>query len=142
MPRRVSASLRANALTMKPFAISGTLPASAPTAANNNLHNFHTMTAKRILLVHEDRLLANMYRERLEHGGFTVDSARTGDAALRAIAERPPDLVVLDSVIAEPNSVRLISTLRRDAGTRDLPVVCLPTSRLQLAEEAQTAGAT
>ena len=100
------------------------------------------MTAKRILLVHEDRLLANMYRERLEYGGFTVDSASTGDAALRAITAQRPDLVVLDSVIAAPTPARLIATLRQDASTRDLPVVCLPTSRLQLAEEAQTAGAT
>ena len=100
------------------------------------------MTAKRILLVHEDRLLANMYRERLEHGGFTVDSARSGDAALRAIAACPPDLVVLDSVTPAPVPARLIATLRGSAATRDLPVVCLATSRAQLAEEAQTAGAT
>ncbi len=100
------------------------------------------MTAKRILLVHEDRLLANMYRERLEHGGFTVSSARTGDAALRSIAECPPDLVVLDSVTPAPTPAKLIATLRESAATRTLPVVCLPTSRPQLAEDAQTAGAT
>ena len=100
------------------------------------------MTAKRILLVHEDRLLANMYREQLEDGGFAVDSARTGDAALRAITERRPDLVVLDSVTPTLAPARLIATLRESAETHDLPVVCLPTSRLQLAEDAQTAGAT
>ncbi len=100
------------------------------------------MTAKHILLVHEDRLLANMYRERLEDGGFTVDSARTGDDALRAIAQHRPDLVVLDSVTPAPAPAQLIATLRRDAATRDLPVVCLPTSRLQLAEDAESAGAT
>ena len=100
------------------------------------------MTAKRILLVHEDRLLAHMYRQRLEDGGFTVDAARTGDDALRAIAKCRPDLVVLDSVTPAPAPAQLIATLRRDAATRDLPVVCLPTSRLQLAEDAQSAGAT
>ena len=100
------------------------------------------MTAKRILLVHEDQLLANMYRERLEDDGFTVEAARTGDAALRSIAACPPDLVVLDAVTSEPTPARLIATLRRDAATRSLPVVCLATSRLQLAEDAQTAGAT
>lgn len=100
------------------------------------------MTNKRILLVHEDRLLGNMYRERLEHGGFAVQSARTGDAALRAIAECPPDLVVLDAITPEPAPAELIASLRESEGTRDLPVVVLPTSRFQLAEAAQTAGAT
>ena len=100
------------------------------------------MITKRILLVHEDRLLGNMFRERLEHGGFSVESARTGDAALRAIAERPPDLVVLDSVTPAPGPSELIATLRESESTRDLPVFLLPTSRAQLAEAAQTAGAT
>ena len=100
------------------------------------------MTNKRILLVHEDRLLGNMFRERLEHGGFAVESARSGDAALRAIAERPPDLVVLDSFTPAPGPAEVIATLRRSNSTRDLPVFLLPTSRFQLAEAAQTAGAT
>ena len=101
-----------------------------------------TMTAKRILLVHEDRLLGNMYRERLESDGFAVESARSGDAALRSIAERQPDLVVLDSFTPSPDPAQLIATLRKADSTRGLPVVVLPTSRLQLAEAAQTAGAT
>jgi DNA-binding response OmpR family regulator len=101
-----------------------------------------TTTTKRILLVHEDRLLGNMYRERLENGGFTVESARTGDAALKAIAERPPDMVVLDSVTPSPDPAQVIAKLRGDEATRELPVVVLPTSRAQLAEAAQVAGAT
>ena len=100
------------------------------------------MIAKRILLVHEDRLLGNMFRERLENGGFAVESARSGDAALRAIAERQPDLVVLDAVTPAPDPAQFIATLRRDDSTRQLPIVLLPTSRLPLAEAAQTAGAT
>ena len=100
------------------------------------------MTTKRILLVHEDRLLGNMYRERLENGGFAVESARSGDAALRAIAERQPDMVVLDAVTPSPDPAQVIATLRGTDATRDLPVVVLPTSRAQLAEAAQTAGAT
>jgi DNA-binding response OmpR family regulator len=99
-------------------------------------------TTKRILLVHEDRLLGNMYRERLENGGFTVESARTGDAALKAIAERPPDMVVLDSVTPSPEPAQVIASIRESEATRELPVVVLPTSRAQLAEAAQSAGAT
>ncbi len=100
------------------------------------------MTTKRILLVHEDRLLGNMFRERLEHDGFAVESARSGQAALRAIADRPPDMVILDSLTPSPEPAELIATLRGADATRDLPVVVLPTSRLQLAEAAETAGAT
>ncbi|MCE9609338.1 MAG: response regulator [Chthoniobacter sp.] len=100
------------------------------------------MTNKRILLVHEDQLLGNMYRERLEHSGFAVEATRSGEAALRAIAERPPDLVVLDAVTPDPAPARLIATLRAGESTRTLPVVVLPTARGQLAEAAQTAGAT
>ena len=49
---------------------------------------------------------------------------------------------MLDSFTPSPDPAQLIATLRKADSTRGLPVVVLPTSRLQLAEAAQTAGAT
>ena len=96
---------------------------------------------KRILILDNDLLLSNLYRERLEAEGFVVESARTGAAGLRAMAERPADALVVDSVTPSPDVIEVITTLRGQPATSKLPIIVLPTARAPLAEAAHEAGA-
>ena len=101
-----------------------------------------TMTIpKRILILDNDLLLSNLYRERLEAEGFVVESARTGAAGLRAMAERPADALVVDSVTPSPDVIEVITTLRGQPATSKLPIIVLPTARAPLADAAREAGA-
>ena len=53
--------------------------------------------ATRILVVEDEPDIGGLIKHALERDGQTsVELVGTGDAALAAIAERPPDLVVLD----------------------------------------------
>jgi DNA-binding response OmpR family regulator len=99
------------------------------------------MNAKRVLLIHEDRLVGNLYREKLEAEGLAVDSARSGDAGLKVAAERRPDVAVLDAVIPGSEIAQLIAGLRAHDHARAMPIVILPTFRPILTEKAQQAGA-
>jgi DNA-binding response OmpR family regulator len=99
------------------------------------------MIPKRILILDNDLLLSNLYRERLEAEGFVVESARTGAAGLRAMAERPPDALVVDSVTPSPDVIEVIASLRGQKSTSKLPIIVLPTARFPLAEAAHQAGA-
>ena len=96
---------------------------------------------KRILILDNDLLLSNLYRERLEAEGFVVESARTGAAGLRAMAERPADALVVDSVTPSPDVIEVITTLRGQPATSKLPIIVLPTARAPLADAAHEAGA-
>ncbi len=100
------------------------------------------MSNKRILIIHEDRLLTSLYREKLEASGFTVDTVRTLEQVPKHLETKRPDLVLVDLVLREGGTNEFIKTLRQDGSTIELPVLILPTNLTQLAHEALQAGAT
>jgi DNA-binding response OmpR family regulator len=121
----------------------GAGPERIPTPASRH-DDFprNAMSSKKILILDNDLLLSNLYRERLEAEGFMVESARTGAACLRAMSERPPDALVVDSVIPSTDVVEVITSLRAQKATSKIPIIVLPTARSPLADAAQEAGAT
>jgi len=50
-------------------------------------------TRKRVLVVDDDATCCSALRMLLKGDGFDVDIARSGEAALRRIAECPPDVL-------------------------------------------------
>jgi CheY-like chemotaxis protein len=100
------------------------------------------MSLKRVLIVHENRLLSNFYREHLESGGFHVEAVRSGDAALEVLRERQPDAVVIDSLMSGREAADVIREIRADPATQGLPVLALPGTRAPMMKAVQQAGAT
>jgi DNA-binding response OmpR family regulator len=100
------------------------------------------MSLKRVLIVQEDRLLSNFYREHLENGGFIVESVRTGDAALQVLHDRQPDAMVIDSLTPGREAEEVIREVRARPETQGLPIVSLPGTRAPMMKAAQQAGAT
>lgn len=99
------------------------------------------MTPKRILLLHEGRLLPDIFRHKLEAAGFAVETARSGEKGLASAAARRPDAVVLDPVLPGSELEDLVRKLRSSGGARQIPVVVLPTARPATSDPAQRAGA-
>ncbi len=50
----------------------------------------------RILIVEDDPRYAKLYRDALRSSGYAIEVAKEPSAGLRALQERPPDLVLLD----------------------------------------------
>ena len=100
------------------------------------------MSTKRILIIHEDRLLTNLYREKLEGSGLAVDSVRTLEQVPKLMETKRPDLVLVDVVLREGGAIDFIKELRQDAATLELPVLIFPTNLKALASAAIQAGAT
>ena len=99
------------------------------------------MSNKRIFLIHEDRLVTNLYREKLEGSGFTVDTTRSVEQAQKLIEQRKPDLIVVDVVLQTGSTIALIEALRLDPDTMGLPILIFPNSLTQLSSAAMNAGA-
>ena len=94
------------------------------------------------LLVVDDSLSARRALEAaLEDAGYAVRSAVDGLAAVDAIEEELPDLVLLDLEMPRMNGLELASHLRADERTASLPLV-LVTSRTthKHHEQARAAG--
>jgi two-component system OmpR family response regulator len=75
-----------------------------------------------ILVVDDDRHIREVVRFALEQAGHRVREAADGRAALRAIAEREPDLVVLDVLMPEADG---LSTCRAIRARSRLPIIFL-----------------
>ncbi len=100
------------------------------------------MNSKRILLVVDDKLLLKLYQEKIEENGFAVSAVRDLGKAAQILAEKKPDLVLLDMVFQDGNPIEFIHAIRTDAANSLLPVLILPNLLGQTANEAMEAGAT
>jgi two-component system phosphate regulon response regulator PhoB len=78
-----------------------------------------------VLVVEDEAALQQVLAYNLERAGFAVEQAFDADEALTLIAERPPDLVVLDWMLPYMSGLELCRQLRRKAATANLPVIML-----------------
>lgn len=81
------------------------------------------MGGERILVVEDERAIANVLRRGLALDGYTVEIVEGGKSALEAVRDRLPDLVVLDLMLPDMDGLEVARRLR-GAGER-VPVLML-----------------
>lgn len=81
------------------------------------------MSGERILVVEDERAIANVLRRGLALEGYTVEVADGGRAALDAVRDRSPELVILDLMLPDIDGLEVARRLR-EAGER-APVLML-----------------
>ena len=94
-----------------------------------------------ILLVDDDPLVLKIYRDALTQLGAQVRTAEEGLAAIRALHQRKPDLMVLDLMMPKLSGVDVLKFVRSEPLLRSLPVIVLSNSYMnELAAEAARLG--
>jgi two-component system phosphate regulon response regulator PhoB len=83
------------------------------------------MTKPLVLIVEDEAPLVTMLRYNLEREGFQVCEAADGEEALMQIAERRPDLVLLDWMLPLVSGIEVCRRIRRSPDSRSLPVIIL-----------------
>ncbi|WP_205481162.1 phosphate regulon transcriptional regulator PhoB [Sphingomonas arenae] len=83
------------------------------------------MTGKRLLLVEDDRSLADLITFHFERAGYHVTRTGDGEEALILVEEVKPDLVVLDWMIEGISGIEVCRRLRRRNTTANLPILML-----------------
>ena len=83
------------------------------------------MTGPLVLIVEDEAPLVAMLRYNLEKEGFEVGEAADGEEALVRIAERKPDVVLLDWMLPLVSGIEVCRQIRRSPQTRTLPVIML-----------------
>jgi DNA-binding response OmpR family regulator len=79
----------------------------------------------RVLFIEDDRLIAEMYRMKLEAEGFAVDVEYDGESGVKRALSDPPDLVLLDILLPRLDGIEVLRILRAESATRGLPVLIL-----------------
>jgi len=87
----------------------------------------------RVLVVEDDPDIAALVIRYLQKAGFTTDHAGSGREAIERIAERAPDLLVLDLMLPQVDGLEVCRTVRREPHSADLPIIML-TARAEEAE--------
>ncbi len=83
------------------------------------------MTKPLVLIVEDEAPLVTLLRYNLEKDGFEVGEAGDGEEALTRIAERRPDVVLLDWMLPLVSGIEVCRQIRRSPQTRTLPVIML-----------------
>jgi two-component system phosphate regulon response regulator PhoB len=83
------------------------------------------VTAKRLLLVEDDRSLAELVRFHFDCAGYEVTRTGDGEEALILAEEVRPDLVILDWMIEGVSGIEVCRRLRRRPSTSNLPIIML-----------------
>jgi two-component system, OmpR family, phosphate regulon response regulator PhoB len=79
-----------------------------------------------VLIVEDEHDIASLIKHTLERGGDAdAEIVGGGDAALRAVGERPPDLVILDLNLPGLGGLEVCRILRARADARHVPIIML-----------------
>jgi DNA-binding response OmpR family regulator len=98
---------------------------------------------KKILIVEDDQIVANIYRNKFSVDGFQVEIALDGQVGLEMIHSFRPDAVVMDLMLPKLTGVELMKKIRAEAEFQTLPVIVFSNTYLtNLVQEAWKAGAT
>jgi DNA-binding response OmpR family regulator len=85
-----------------------------------------TTARRRVLLVEDELELGRVVLRHVEDAGYEVEHVTSGEAALRILAERPADLVLLDLMLPGIDGLEVCRRLRAH---RDSTLVLMLTAR-------------
>ena len=83
------------------------------------------MAKSHILVVEDDKSLADVLAYNLAQAGFEVSVARDGQDGLQQAEVKVPDLVLLDLMLPEMDGLTVCRRLRANAVTRESIIVML-----------------
>jgi len=83
------------------------------------------LMGKRILIVEDEPNIVTSLEFLMKREGFEVEVAADGEAALKAVADRAPDLVLLDIMLPKVNRLEVCQKLRADPRWRGVKIVML-----------------
>lgn len=82
--------------------------------------------APRVLIVEDEEDIAGLIKHTLERSGDgEAEIVSSGDAALRAVADRPPDLLILDLNLPALSGIEVCRILRARPATAAIPIIML-----------------
>ncbi|HSG65708.1 MAG TPA: phosphate regulon transcriptional regulator PhoB [Gammaproteobacteria bacterium] len=95
------------------------------------------MAVRKILVVEDETAIRDMLVFNLGRAGYEVLGAGNASEARNAIANRQPDVILMDWMLPDVSGLELTRQLKRDAQTREIPVIMV-TARGQ--EDDRVAG--
>lgn len=97
---------------------------------------------KKILIVEDDPIIADLYQRKFAAEHFTVELAGDGSTAMESLKTHRPDVVLLDLQLPQVNGIEVLKFIRATPELQTLPVIVFTNAYLgNLVQSAWKAGA-
>ena len=88
--------------------------------------NEPTAGAKKVLIIEDEKRLADALEIKFRHEGFNVIKAENGQTGLELIISQNPNVVLLDLMMPVMDGKTMLKKLREFPQFKNLPVIVLP----------------
>ena len=97
---------------------------------------------KKILIIEDDQIVANVYRNKLAVEGYATEVAYDGESGLKQMRSLKPQLLLLDLMLPGISGVDVIKQIRQDPDLAKTPIIVFSNTYLtNLIQDAWRAGA-
>jgi len=80
---------------------------------------------QKVLLVEDDPLVYRLYQKLFKLENFEIETAENGQIGLDKLKTFHPDIILLDVMMKTMNGLDMLTKLKADKATADIPVVVL-----------------
>ncbi len=97
----------------------------------------------KILIIEDDQIVANIYRNKFALDGFEAETAPNGEVGLELVHSFRPHAILLDLVLPKLSGLEVIRKIREDKEFEKTPIIVFSNTYLsQMVQDAWKAGAT
>src|SRR5580700_9387851 len=97
---------------------------------------------KKILIIEDDPIVANVYRNKLAVEGYSTEVAPDGESGLKMMRTYQPNLIFIDLMLPGISGVDVIREVRSEEEFAKVPIIVFSNTYLtNLIQEAWRAGA-
>jgi len=81
--------------------------------------------SKTILIVDDDPMYRDLLKTVFEQEGYTILQAVDGTSCLNMVAQKKPDVILLDVMMPDTNGMTVLQKLTRNQQLQDIPTIVL-----------------
>ncbi len=103
---------------------------SQKTASNDNKNT--AQNGKRILLIEDEEVFAEVFRKKLSEAGFNVDVAENGTFGAKKIEEQQYEIYIINGSLSGQAGIKLIDKIKNTEDKTDIPLIAFSDSKSDL----------
>ncbi len=81
-----------------------------------------------VLIIDDDKFFLEFYRAELSQHGLFVEIASDGEEGLEKALKDKPDIIMLDIILPKKDGFEVLTELKKNEGTKNVPVIITSTS--------------
>lgn len=84
------------------------------------------MDKQKIILIEDDILLNDMYKQTLTNAGYAIISAMDGESGLSSVrSNTDANLILLDLMLPKLNGIEVLKEIKKDPSTNKISIIVL-----------------